>query len=146
MKLILTMISLAVLYVFFNTAKKLFGKDYIQKPVNFLTCGLFFSSLIMLFISGIPFCFHELPPLHYILVFTLAAAVFTYSPKLAILGNVLLDNLVLAVLVISAAYAIANGIIAIFSNGVTMNLFWTWLILSCGLAFLLRVAHWVVVT
>lgn len=142
MKLILTLIALAGLSIFLNCIKSLFDDGYVQKAADFLRCGFFLAALILLVLYGAPLCFYGLPPVHYAVIFIFGVSVFTYTAKIVIFGNIILDNVFLAALTVCLAYAAANGIIFFFTTGLTMNLFWTWLILSCVLSFLLRVSWW----
>lgn len=142
MHIILILIALFAMGIALNMVKQLFEKNVSLSSMDFFSTALVLGLICILVWCGFPSLIGWLPPLHIIFILIFGMTVILFTSHVTIFGNILLDNIILALVFVMITITVSRGFLNIFPFGITWNLIVSWFVISSLLAVVLRTLCW----
>jgi len=110
--------------------------------VNNLFLGFNISAMLILIVKGLPLFIDGLRPSWIVFTVALLFCILGLFANVEITGNLFLDSFLVGFAIVSIASIIPAGVWQLYKEGLTMNLFWSWLIISLIIGIIAKTIYW----
>ena len=114
-----------------------------KKFIGHLLLGLNVSTILVLFLRGLPLFLGGMRPPDVVLIITFLYFILEFHNSVEVTGESLTDSVLTSCALVSISSIVPLGIIGICKDGLTFRLIWHWIGASLGFAILAKSMYWV---
>ncbi len=113
-----------------------------MKFIGYLLLGLNVSTILTLFLKGLPLFIGGMKPPDIVLIITFLYFMLEYYGEVDIAGERFTDSFFIGCTLICIASVLPVGVFSIYENGFKIRILGFWLIMSLIFTFLGKFMHW----
>jgi len=114
-----------------------------KKFIGHLLLGLNVSTILILFLRGLPLFLGGMRPPGVVLIITFLYFILEFHDSVEVTGESFTDSVLTSCALVSISSVIPVGIISICKDGFTFRLIWYWIVMSLGFAIMAKSMYWV---